>query len=263
MKATALIADDEPLARQRLRDLLRGVGWIECVAEAEDGPTAIARIDELRPDLAFIDIRMPGASGIEVLERVRHRPQVIFTTAFDQYAVTAFELQAIDYLLKPFGAERFERAVARARDHLELSRGAPDDGSARLPAGPDTGLDGSDVVSRARQASEPLSRLFIRERGAIVPVPVDTIERLEALDDYVAVYAGERRHLVGVRLRDFEARLDGDRFVRVHRSHIVSLAHVVSIERHDSTRLRVVLHSGAEIIASRAGTRRLRDLALC
>lgn len=260
-----LIADDEALARSKLRRLASGVEWIGEVLEAEDGPAAVSLIDERRPLLLFLDIRMPGASGIEVLERIEHRPHVVFTTAYDRYAVTAFELQALDYLLKPFGSARFEQAMDRVR--AEIGRGARARRS--TAGGPDSDPDAvalasisnDEVVGRARQAlspGRPLQRLFVRGRGCIVPLAVSDIERLEARGDYVRIHTADRGHLVNVRLKDFEARLDPERFIRVHRSHIVNLDHVDEIVPCDGSRLEIRLRSGAEVVASRERSKRLR-----
>lgn len=243
MKIRAVIADDEPLARKKLARLLDTDPEVDCVGVSGDGAEAVRIVEELKPDLLFLDIRMPGATGIEVLERLEHRPHVVFTTAYDRYAVTAFELQALDYLLKPFGKERFATALERAKTAL---------GGPRRTASPVPALD----------PDGPLTRLFVRERGRIVPVSVNSIERLEALDDYVMVHAGGRRHLVSVRLRDFEARLDRERFVRVHRSHIVNLDHVVALVPHDATRLGIEMRDGSRIVASRSRSRELRKLVV-
>lgn len=245
MKIRAVIADDEPLARKKLGRLLEQDGEVECVGVAADGPEAIRLVAEHKPDLLFLDIRMPGATGIEVLEQLEHTPHVIFTTAYDRYAVTAFELQALDYLLKPFGKERFAQALARAKSVLKGPEGRRDTNP-----------------SPALQSEGPLTRLFVRERGKIVPVSVEQIERLEAVDDYVMVHAGGRKHLVSVRLRDFEARLDRDRFVRVHRSHMVNLDFVTALAPHDGTRLQVELRDGTRIVASRTRSRELRRLVV-
>jgi len=241
MTIRALIADDEPLARRKLRRLLEEAKGVECVGEATDGSDAIEQVDKLRPELLFLDIRMPGATGIEVLERLEHRPHVIFTTAYDRYAVTAFELQALDYLLKPFGKERFQQAMERARTTLSADR-----------------TDPARSLSSTLDAGDRLTRLFVRERGKIIPVSVDQISRLEAVDDYVTIYVAGRDHLVSVRLRDFEARLDPDRFVRIHRSHIVNMDFVRSLEPYDGARLQVELTDGTRIVASRTRSRELR-----
>jgi two-component system LytT family response regulator len=241
---TCLIVEDEPLARRRLRELIKGVAWLQCLGEATHGRGAIAAIDELQPDLAFLDIRLPGLSGIEVLSRVRHKPAVIFTTAHDQFAVTAFELGALDYLLKPFGSDRFARAMERAKPLIERQAG--------------TG-----TVDRAREvfSDGPVPRLFVREAGRIVPVKVTSIEWLQACDDYVIAHAGGRRFRVNVTLSDLEQRLDQRVFVRVHRSHVVNLDHVASWAPYDGSRFQITLRSGASIMASRQRSRVLRDLA--
>jgi len=240
----ALIADDEALARAKLRELLVGVSWIECVGETAHGEETLAAIDSLKPDLVFLDVQMPGPSGIDVLSRARHRPAVIFTTAFDRYAVTAFELQALDYLLKPFAHQRFDAAIQRARRSLEL---------ALAPAA-------SDRAQAAFRGSGPLARIFVRDRSRILPVAVDEIERLEAQDDYVMAYAGSRRHLVHLTLSDFEQRLDPQRFVRIHRCHIVNLEHVAGFVAWDGGRLAAQMKDGTTIVASRTRSRDLRKL---
>ncbi len=245
MTIRVVIADDEPLARKKLSRLLKQDSAVECVGVAADGPEAVRLVSELTPDLLFLDIRMPGATGIEVLEQLDHRPHVIFTTAYDRYAVTAFELQALDYLLKPFGKERFSQALERAK--TVIAQREPGVTRSRLPA-----LD----------AEGPLTRLFVRERGRIVPINITDIVRLEAVDDYVMVHVGGRKHLVSVRLRDFEARLDPDLFVRVHRSHMVNLDQVVSLTPHDGTRLQIELRDGTRIVASRTRSRELRKLVV-
>jgi len=241
---TGLIVEDEPLARRRLRDLIKDVPWLECLGEVSSGRAAIAAIDELQPDLVFLDVRLPGVSGIDVLSRVRHRPAVIFTTAYDQFAVTAFELAALDYLLKPFGRERFGRAVARARPLLEQQAAAA-------------------AVERAREALSdgPMPRLFVREGGRIVPIRAAAVESLEACDDYVVVHTqGGHRYRISLPLGELERRLDSRAFVRVHRSHVVNLDHVVSWTPHDGSRYLITLRSGATIVASRQRSRALRDL---
>lgn len=249
----ALVIEDEPLARQQLRELAAGVPWLSCVGEASDGAAAVRAIDDLRPDLVFLDIRMPELSGLEVLERTEHEPAVIFTTAFDQYAVAAFELGALDYLLKPFGRERFLAAVERVRRALGATRSDDDERD-------------SSTVARARAAlgavAGPAERIFVRDRGRIVPIPVREIERLEAEDDYVAVHARGRRFLVYLPLGEFERRLDLERFLRVHRSHVVNLDFVTALVPFDAARLQVEMRDGTKIMASRTRSRELRHLAI-
>jgi two-component system, LytTR family, response regulator len=245
MNCPVLIADDEPLARRTLREHLRNLGWSGPIHEAQDGQTAIALANSHRPELVFLDIVMPGATGLEVLEQLDYEPKVIFTTAYDQYAVTAFELGALDYLLKPFGRERLERVVQRAQSALNA-------GAAPL-------------LSRARESleqMEKLSRIFVRDGSRIVPIPLANLERIQGADDYATLYTSSKEYLVSIRLSDFEARLSKANFLRIHRSHLINLEHVTAIEPYDASRLQIVMRSGARIVATRAGSKRLRELAL-
>lgn len=239
-----MIAEDEPLARKRLGELVSAEPDLELVGAAADGDDAAHMLDEIRPDLLFLDVRMPGRSGIAVLESAIHRPAVVFTTAYDHYALAAFELAAADYLLKPFGPDRFRAALERVRTAL-----------ARPPA---------DVAPRLRDIDEsrPLRRIFVRERASILPLNVADIAWFEASDDYVSAHVRDKTFLLNVRLQELEDRLDTDQFVRIHRSHIINLDHIRAMHAHDAARMIVELNTGAQIIASRTGTQRLRKLAL-
>ena len=237
-----VIADDEPPARQQLQDLLADVPWVTCVGEAADGEEAVAAVDRLRPDLLFLDIEMPVLSGLAVLGRVRHQPAVVFTTAYDRYAVAAFELAALDYLLKPFGRDRLSSALERARRALDER----------------TALS---VLERARETSgsAPARRVFVRDHGRIVPLAIRDVQRLEARDDYVDLYAGGRSYLVHLPLAEFERRLDPARFLRIHRSRIVNLDHVAGFTPCDGSRLEVEMKDGTRLLASRQRSRALRE----
>lgn len=245
VKPTAVIVDDDALARERLKDLIAEVPLVEVIGEAADGNTAVEVLDRLRPDVAFMDIEMPAGSGLEVIQRLEHTPVVIFTTAYDHYAVTAFELAAVDYLLKPFGAERLAEALGRA---VRLVGKTEESESLRVRA------------QEALGSEDSLTRLFLRERDGILPLAVEAITRFEADGDYVVVHAGDRQHLVRLRLQDLEERLGG-RFLRVHRSHLVNLDHVKVFEHHEDGRLVVVMDDATRIIASRSRSRELRRLA--
>ena len=238
-----LIVDDEPLARRTLHEHLLAAGCTGAIFEASDGIAAIQMTDELRPELMFLDVRMPGASGLDVIRRIAHRPYVIFTTAFDRYAVTAFEIGALDYLLKPFGRDRVMKALRRA--HAAV------------------GDDGASTAGRAGEAlteGKPLTHVFVKERQRIVRVPLDGVLRLEACDDYVALYTATRRHLLSARLYDLLDRLDPQAFIRIHRSHAVNTRFIRAIEPRTGSRVDVVLSDGTRLSASRAGATQLNRL---
>ncbi len=245
----ALIVEDEPLARQTIKDFVQREDWLKIVGEAADGDSAVTLIDDLRPDLIFLDVRMPGLTGLQVLENINHDPEVVFTTAYDDHAVTAFELEALDYILKPFGRARFRQMLARVKSRLVDSNGKPE----------------SSVRERAQRALEAkpddyLLRLFVRDRrGRIVRVPVAEITRLVGADDYVELHVSNASYLVKVTLNEFEERLDPKHFRRIHRSAIVNLDHLISCKPIDR-RLCLKLSDGSEVIASRSGSRNLRDL---
>ena len=207
MKVTALIVEDEPLARASLRELVDEIDWIETVDEVADGKAAIRFIDEHEPDVVFLDVELPELSGLQVLERIRHRPRVVFTTAYDRYAVSAFEFEAVDYLVKPFGRRRFRETLDRLHRRIE-----------------EEGVVVSAYEGEHAALGGPyLRRLFARTGNRIVPIAVDTIMRLEAADYCVEAFCPDGSHLLDLTLGDLESRLDPDRFCRVHRSHIVNL----------------------------------------
>ena len=245
IKGTILIADDEPLARRTLRTYLRDLGCSGAINEAGDGTTAVALANEHRPGLVFLDVVMPGATGLEVLRQLDYEPKVIFTTAHDEYAVTAFELGALDYVLKPFGKERLQRAIERGEAALNTAA-AP-------------------LLTRATEAlrpASPLSRIFVRDGSRILPVEISQIERIQGADDYATIITNSKEYLVNIRLSDLEARLEQAHFLRIHRSHLINLQFVTAIDPWDSVRLQVAMQSGVKIVASRTGSKRLRELTL-
>ncbi|HJP91615.1 MAG TPA: LytTR family DNA-binding domain-containing protein [Pyrinomonadaceae bacterium] len=245
----AVIVEDEPLARQTIKDFLKGEDWLELVGEAGDGDRAVQLIDNLRPDLVFLDVRMPGLSGLQVLETIKHDPDVVFTTAYDSHAVTAFELEALDYILKPFGRERFRKMLLRVKERL-----LNDDDK------PESSFRDRALHALKTRPAEPLLRLFVRDRrGRVVQVPLSDITRLVGADDYVEVHAGKACYLVNITLAEFERRLDPNHFHRVHRSVIVNLDKIVGCKRVDR-RLHIELSDGSHVTASRAGSQDLRKL---
>jgi two-component system LytT family response regulator len=245
----AIIVEDEPLARRTIMDFLEDEDWLELVGEATDGNRAVRMIDDLRPDLVFLDVKIPGLTGLQVLETIKHDPEVVFTTAYDTHAVTAFELDALDYILKPFGHKRFHQMLERVRRRL-VDEQAGDRLTARERA-----------LHALRQGSqEYLVRLFVRNgRGRIDQVHVEDITRFQGADDYVEIHANGTSHLVHVTLSECEKHLDPKHFRRVHRSVIVNLNHLLACEQLDR-RLRLKLSDGSEVIASRSGSQNLRDL---
>jgi two-component system LytT family response regulator len=238
-RTTVVVAEDEAPARRNLLDWLAAVDGIDVVGEAADGPSAVQVVDAAKPDVLFLDIRLPVLSGLEVARHLTHEPLIVFTTAWDRYAVAAFELGAVDYLLKPFGPARLAAALERARGRLDV--GTP-----------------SSAARAAAAARDPIERLYARVGERIIPVPVDTIIRIEAAGDYADIVTPAGRHLVHVSLADLVTRLDAGRFVRVHRSHIVNLAAVRELAPHDDRRLRIVLSDGSVVVASRSLSGELR-----
>lgn len=243
MKVTAFVVDDEPIARAGLRAMLLAFDWVEVIGEAADGESAVRQIGALRPELVFLDVQMPGLLGTDVLRRLERPPFVIFTTAYSEHAVTAFELGAVDYLLKPFGPGRLGSAMERVRAAL----GEP------APADPFERLSGA-------LAGGPISRLFVRVGGTLVPLPVERVAWFEAQGDYVTAHAGGAAHLLHLSLSRLEARLDPTRFVRVHRAHMVNLDHVRAFRRDARGNLEAELLDGVRVPVSRARAQEIRSL---
>jgi two-component system LytT family response regulator len=243
VKVTAYVVDDEPIARAGLRAMLRAFDWIEVVGEAGDGEAALAGIQALRPELVFLDVQMPGLLGTDVLRRLERPPFVIFTTAYSEHAVSAFELGAVDYLMKPFGPSRLAAAMERVRSAL----------------GEPAATDPFDRLSGAL-AGGPISRLFVRSGGALVAVPVERVSWFEADGDYVVAHEGSARHVLHLSLSRLETRLDPRRFSRVHRAHIVNLDQVRAFRRDAQGNLEAELLDGARVPVSRARAQELRKL---
>ena len=235
-----LIVDDEALARGLVREYLQAHDDIEIVAECDNGFDAVKTITELRPDLIFLDIQMPRLSGLEVLELTQRDHGVIFTTAYDQHALKAFDLRAVDYLLKPFAQARFDESLVRARTLLGQAS---------------TGLQGL-----AAQPVGKLERLLVRERNQVHVLALGTVACIEAQDDYIQIYCQGKTYLKTQSLSDLETRLDPALFVRIHRSWIINLAHLKNIERLAKDSFVAVLHTGQQVPISRAGHERIKAL---
>ena len=243
MKVTTFIVDDEPVARAGLRAMLAAFDWVEVVGAAADGESAVQGINALRPELVFLDVQMPGLLGTEVPRRLERPPFVIFTTAYSEHAVSAFELGAVDYLLKPFGPTR----LAAAMDRVRSASGEP------------ASIDPLERLS-GTLAGGPISRLFVRIGGNLVPLPVETVSWFEADGDYVTAHSGNAHHVLHLSLSRLEMRLDPRRFVRVHRTHIVNLDHVRAFRPDARGNLEAELLDGRRVPVSRARAQEIRSL---
>lgn len=246
---TVVVCEDEPLARETLRDFIAAQPGLVLVGEAADGATALRLIRTLSPQLVFMDIQMPELTGLEVVRRLQgpepHRPwpAIVFTTAYDQHAVTAFELHAVDYLLKPFAAERFEQAVQHA---LASGAGAADAAAQSLVCAP----------------GSPLQRIVVRDRGQIFPLPLAEIEYLKSDSKYTLIAARGHHYFVRLALADIEPLLDASRFLRVHRNAIVNLDHVLAMKPDEQSQLEIAMRDGSTLLANRDASRRLRDQSI-
>jgi two-component system, LytTR family, response regulator len=236
----AIIVDDEDLARLYLREMLQTHPEIEIAAECANGFEAVKAISEHPPDLLFLDVQMPKLDGFEVLELIDCRPAVVFVTAYDEYAVRAFDSHAADYLLKPFTAERFERALERAKARVESSQPAPSAVPARPPE------------------SRP-ARIVVKVGTRVHVIPLDKLDYVAAQDDYVALYSGGRSYLKQQTISELEAALDAARFVRIHRSAIVNLERVARIEPYGKESRIAILADGSRLPVSKSGYSRLLE----
>jgi two-component system LytT family response regulator len=243
---TVFIAEDEPLAREVLRDAIYAHARLRLVGEAADGAAALAQINALCPDVVFMDIQMPEMTGLEVLKRLACTPDIVFTTAWDQYAVTAFELNAVDYLLKPFTRVRFDAAVARL---LEASGPAPEVVSAAL-------------AQAVQRTPGRLERILVRDRGRIFPLSLNEIEYMKADSKYTAIIARGQTFLVRIGISELEAQLDPGRFIRIHRSALVNLDFVDSMKADEQSQLLIQMRDGTLLTASREASKVLREMAI-
>jgi two-component system, LytTR family, response regulator len=244
-KIRAVIVDDEELARQILREYLAPHREVEIVAECANGFEAVKAITELKPELLLLDIQMPKLDGFEVLELIGNDIAVIFVTAYDSHAIRAFEVHAVDYLLKPIGAERFEAALTRAKDRLSGAKS-----QAALPA--------SELAAAARPPAQYLDRIPVRDGTRVFIIPVSKLDYVEAQDDYVALASEGKKHLKQQTIASLEAALDPSRFLRIHRSYIVNLERVTRLEPYGKESYVAILPNGAQLPVSRAGYSRLR-----
>jgi two-component system, LytTR family, response regulator len=250
MKLRAIVADDEPLARERIRTLLEAVGDIEIVAECGDGKAVVEAIETLKPDVVFLDVQMPELDGFAVVEAVGipQMPAVVFVTAYDQYALQAFEAHAVDYLLKPYDQERFSRALERARSQVQRLRSGELDQRLRELVGSLAGRAGY------------LERIVVRTGARLVFLRVDEIDWMDAEGNYIRLHSGRKSHLVRETMSGMEAKLDPSRFIRIHRSTIVNIDRIREMESLFQGEYVVILHDGTKLTSSRGYRDRLKVL---
>lgn len=236
------IVDDEELARRVVREHLSGLDDLEVVAECANGFEAVKAVADLAPDLLLLDVQMPKLDGFEVLELVGRDVAVVFTTAHDEYAIKAFEVHAVDYLLKPFGADRLAEAIARVRERLARREPSP-----------------AIALAATRTPTSSASRVLIRDGARVTVLPVDRIDYVQAQDDYVAYASQGHRHLKEQTMAEAEASLDAARFVRVHRSYLINLDRLTRVELDERENRIALLSTGDRIPVSRSGHQRLSE----
>jgi two-component system LytT family response regulator len=274
----AIIIDDEPLARMIVQEYLQSYANITVLQECNDGFEGIKAIQQHHPDLIFLDIQMPKINGFEMLELVDNPPDVIFTTAFDEYAIRAFEAHAVDYLLKPFSKDRFDKAVrkwlARYADHQAALAAGKDPSSGSDAPGSEADASAADIFvsgashAAAQQAlletasSSPSQqqRIVVKTAGKIKIIPLEDIHYLEASDDYVKIHTHNGAFLKNRTMSYFEQVLDPNRFVRTHRSYIINVQLVTRIDPYEKDSHLCILSSGAQVPVSKAGYMKLKSV---
>ena len=239
-----IIVEDEKLARDLVRDYLSKHNDFEIAGEYEDGFSGLKAINEMKPDLVFLDIQMPKLTGFEMLEVLEHHPAIIFTTAYDQYALKAFEHNALDYLLKPYSPERFEEALVKARDRIRS--GGDENNINRL-------------MEHKEQTDDAIHRIVVKSRSKIHVIPVENILYIEAQDDYVMIYTPDSKHLKQKTMKFFESHLPGEDFVRIHRSYIVRISEIAQMQLYEKESYIVILKNGAKLPVSKTGLPKLKS----
>ncbi|MBZ5523374.1 MAG: response regulator [Acidobacteriia bacterium] len=238
----AVIVEDEELARQVLREMLQPHADIEIVGECANGFEAVKMVPELKPDLLFLDVQMPKLDGFEVLELIGDHMAIIFVTAYDEHALRAFDVHAVDYLLKPFAAQRLESALQRARRRL----------------GQKSGADPAELAATARPAGHYAERVVVKDGTRVQIIPVEKIDYIEAQDDYVSLASQSKKHLKQQTISSLEAGLSPRSFLRIHRSYIVNLERVTKLEPYGKDSHIVTLTDGTRLPVSRTGYGKLR-----
>ncbi len=240
-----IIIDDEPLARNIVKEYLQDYAQFEIAEECGDGFEGVKAIMQCQPDLVFLDIQMPKINGFEMLELIEQPPSVIFTTAFDEYAIRAFEAHAADYLLKPFSKERFDKALQKW-----LAQRAGNAGTAFVPS----------LLEEVAQTPLQHSRIVVKTNGKIKIIPVHDVQYLEAADDYVKIHTASGTHLKNKTMQYFEQLLDIRQFVRTHRSYIVNIQEITRLEPYEKDNYIAVLHTGLKVPVSKTGYLKLKQV---
>lgn len=243
-KLRTIIVEDEELARNLMKSFLKDNDKVEIIAECENGFEGVKMINELKPDLVFLDIQMPKITGFEMLELLEHKPQIIFATAYDQFALKAFEFNAADYLLKPYSKDRLEEAVEKVAARV-LAEGVI-----------------SDVADKVSDFQKEgfLDRVVVKDRHKIHIIPVDQIRYIESMDDYVMIYTKEGRHMKQKTMKYFETALDPKDFARIHRSYIVKMEEIHEIQQYEKESYIVILHDKTKLKVSKTGYKNLKDI---
>ena len=241
----AILIDDEPLAREIVKEYLEDYPQIEVIAECGDGFEGVKAIAQHQPDLIFLDIQMPKITGFEMLELIEHKPGVIFTSAFDEYAIKAFEAPAIDYLLKPFSKDRFKKAVEKWLEKQDLSEAKQ---------------HVQTLLQTAPVSPSHSERIVVKSGSLIKIIPATDVIYLEAYDDYVKIHTPEGVFLKNKTMQFFESSLDENQFVRVHRSYIVKVPEITKLVPYEKDSYRVVIKSGESLPVSKTGYVKLKAL---
>lgn len=244
-KLRTIIVEDEKPARDLIKAYLKNHNEIDVIAECADGFCGVKAINENKPDLVFLDIQMPKLTGFEMIELLDEIPQIIFTTAYDQYAIKAFELSAVDYLMKPFSRERFNEAIQKAYSRMSKKEQAAE--------------SIQNLSKKVKEDSKEVERLFIKTGTKIDVVPVANIIRVEALDDYVEIYTKEKKYLKKETMNFLEKSLPEETFVRVHRSSIVNVNFIEKIERYGKESYLLILKEGSSVNVSKSRIKSLKD----
>lgn len=240
----AIIIDDESPARELIRAYLKESSDVIIIDECVNGFEGAKAVNDKKPDLIFLDIQMPKVNGFEMLELLDHQPEIIFSTAFDQYALKAFEIHAADYLLKPYSEERFYEALATAKDRIQKSEKS-------LPLR---------RISESARPENSMQRIVVKNGNQIDVVSINDVEYFEAQDDYVMIYGSGKKMLKQQTMKFFEASLPSDKFVRIHRSFLINVQYLVKIEKYTKDTHLAFLESGAELSVSASGYTRLKEI---